>query len=121
MTRRRTLHLPALLGTLAAAVLVACVVALCGPSEKAEATFPGKNGRIAYMDSFSLYTIHPDGSGKTKVTTTTAGGYSIDYSPTGKTIMTSVARKARGLSRGRGRASSTVAARLQGARGGLAL
>src|SRR5215203_2098872 len=86
MTRRRTLHLPPLLGTLAAAVLVACVVALFGPSEKAEATFPGKNGRIAYMDSFSLYTIHPDGSGKTKVTTTTAGCYSIDYSPTGKKI-----------------------------------
>src|SRR5829696_8169933 len=84
MARRRMLYLPVMI---AAAVLVACAVALSALSEKAEATFPGENGRIAYMDSFSLYTIHPDGSGKTKVTTTTtAGGYSIDYSPTGKHI-----------------------------------
>jgi len=83
MARRRMLYLPVMI---AAAVLVACAVALSALSEKAEATFPGENGRIAYMDSFSLYTIHPDGSGKTKVTTTTAGGYSIDYSPTGKKI-----------------------------------
>src|SRR5215212_1549429 len=77
---RRMFYIPALI---VAAVLLACVATLLALSEKAEATFPGKNGRIAYMDSFSLYTIHPDGSGKTKVTTTTAGGYSIDYSPTG--------------------------------------
>src|SRR5215217_256594 len=48
MTTRRTLHLPALLGTLAAAVLVACAVALLAVSREADATFPGKNGRIAY-------------------------------------------------------------------------
>lgn len=45
---RRTIHLQALLGTLAAAAVVACAVALLVVSEKAEATFPGKIGRIAY-------------------------------------------------------------------------
>jgi hypothetical protein len=41
---RRTLHLPALLGTLVAAVLMACAAAVVvlALSEKAEATFPGK-------------------------------------------------------------------------------
>jgi hypothetical protein len=49
MTTRRMLHLPAaLLGSLAAAVVLACAAALLAGSQKAEATFPGKNGRIAY-------------------------------------------------------------------------
>jgi len=86
MTTRRTLHLPALLGTLAAAVLVACAVALLAVSKEAEATFPGKNGRIAYNSNGVIYTINPDGSAKTKVTDTRVSGYPIDYSPDGKKI-----------------------------------
>ena len=86
MTTRRTLHLPALLGTLAAAVLVACAVALLAVSGEAEATFPGKNGRIAYNSNGVIYTINPDGSAKTKVANTRVSGYPIDYSPTGKKI-----------------------------------
>ena len=43
---RRTLYLPALI---VAAVLVACAGGLLALSEKAEATFPGKNGKIAYV------------------------------------------------------------------------
>ena len=86
MTTRRTLHLPALLGTLAAAVLVACAVALLAVSREADATFPGKNGRIAYETGGVIYTINTDGSGKTKVTNTRVSGYSIDYSPDGKKI-----------------------------------
>jgi Tol biopolymer transport system component len=83
---RRTLHLPALLGTLVAAVLMACAAAVVVVSEEAEATFPGKNGRIAYESNGVIYTINPDGSGKTKVTGTSTAGYSVDYSPTGKKI-----------------------------------
>ena len=83
---RRTLYLPALLGTLVAAVLVACAVALSALSEKVEATFPGKNGRIAYNGNGVIYTINPDGSGKTKVTNTYVSGDPIDYSPDGKKI-----------------------------------
>src|SRR5215217_9188627 len=86
MTTRRTLHLPALLGTLAAAVLVACAVALLAVSKEAEATFPGKNSRIAYNSNGVIYTINPDGSAKTKVTNTYVSGYPIDYSPDGKKI-----------------------------------
>jgi hypothetical protein len=82
---RRTLDLPVLI---AAAVKVACVVALSAVSEKAEATFPGKNGKIAYQDWFSLgiYTINPNGSGKAKVTEPCNYPSLPDYSPTGKKI-----------------------------------
>jgi TolB protein len=86
MTRRRTLHLPALLRILGAAVLVACAVALLAVSGEAEATFPGKNGKIAYNNGGVIYTINPDGSAKTKVTNTYVSGYPIDYSPDGKKI-----------------------------------
>jgi TolB protein len=86
MTRRRTLHLPALLGILAAAVLVACAVGLLAVSGEAEATFPSKNGKIAYNSNGVIYTINPDGSAKTKVANTRVSGYPIDYSPTGKKI-----------------------------------
>src|SRR5215217_5111572 len=83
---RRTLYVPALI---VAAVLVACAAAvatLLAVSKEAEATFPGKNGRIAYQDSFVIYTINPDGSAKRRVTDTLSGGDPIGYSPAGKRI-----------------------------------
>src|SRR5215213_150167 len=83
LARRRTLYLPVLI---AAAVEVSCAFALSVLSDKAEATFPGKNGRIAYESNGVIYTINPDGSGKTKVTGTSTAGYSVDYSPDGKKI-----------------------------------
>src|SRR5215217_7844181 len=86
MMRRRTLYLPALLGTIAAAVLVACAVALFAVSGEANAAFPGENGSIAYNSQGVIYTINPDGSGKSKVTDTRVSGYPIDYSPEGKKI-----------------------------------
>jgi len=62
-------------------------VALSAVSEKAEATFPGKNGRIAYQgydgNDLEIYTINPDGSGKTKVT---RDGDEPSFSPNGKRI-----------------------------------
>src|SRR5918995_1362740 len=86
MTSTRTLYLPALLGTLVAAV-VACAVALLAVSGEAEATFPGKNGRIAYSafgerTDDAIYTIGPDGGAKTKL----ARGYQPSFSPDGKRI-----------------------------------
>ena len=89
--RRRTLYVPALI---VAAVLVACAAALLALSEKAEATFPGKNGRIAY-DAYALgrgspsqiFTINLGGGGKTKVTNPRVGGdEEPSYSPNGKRI-----------------------------------
>jgi Tol biopolymer transport system component len=82
---RRKLYLPALLGPLVAAVLMACAAAVV-VSKEAEATFPGKNGRIAYNSQGVIYTINPNGTGKFKVTNTRVGGYYIDYSPDGKNI-----------------------------------
>jgi Tol biopolymer transport system component len=86
MARGRTPYLPALI---VAAVLVACAAAvatLLAVSKEAEATFPGKNGRIAYVGGGVIYTINPDGSAKRRVTDTRVGGYPIGYSPDGKRI-----------------------------------
>src|SRR5215211_2005346 len=87
---RRTLHLPALLGTLAAAVLVACAVVLLALSEKAEATFPGKNGRIAYSfydgNDYEIYTTNSRGGDKFQVTNNNRDDYGPSYSPDGKRI-----------------------------------
>jgi hypothetical protein len=82
MTRIRTIYLPALI---LVTVLMACAAALLAVSEKAEATFPGNNGRIAYsafdggVDE-TIYTIKPGGGAKTKVTK----GYQPSFSPHGK-------------------------------------
>ncbi len=66
----RTLYLPAL-ASLVAGVLLACAAALLALSEKAEATFPGKNGRIAYPggdgNDGGIYTINAGGGGKSRV------------------------------------------------------
>jgi len=87
MARRRTLYLPLLLAAAVLAVACAAAVAtLLAVSKEAEATFPGKNGRIAYQDSFVIYTINPDGSAKRRVTDTHSGGDPIGYSPDGKRI-----------------------------------
>jgi hypothetical protein len=69
MARRTRLYLPAL-------IVVAAVLAV-----SREATFPGKNGKIAYERNYVvIYTINPDGSGKTKVTNTRVSPYLGDYS-----------------------------------------
>ena len=57
----RTLYLPALI---VAGVLMACAAALLALSEKAEATFPGNNGRIVYEfwgGRQGIYTSNPSG------------------------------------------------------------
>jgi hypothetical protein len=60
MTGRRTLYLPALI---VASVLMACAAAVLAVSKEAEATFPGKNGKIAYENNRVIYTVKPDGGG----------------------------------------------------------
>jgi WD40-like Beta Propeller Repeat len=78
----RTLYLPALI---VAGVLMACAVVVLALSEKAEATFPGKNGRKAYEfygGREGIYTSNPGGGGKTRVTF----GFAPSYSPDGKRI-----------------------------------
>ena len=79
-------------GTLVAVGLVLLIMLVVVEARPAEATFPGKDGRIAYDANGVIYTVHPDGSGKTRVTNPTTG--SPDYSPNGKKITyTSYAQK----------------------------
>src|SRR5918997_2218193 len=83
------------LGAVAAGALVAVgllVVMLLVEARPAEATFPGKNGRIAYsvLDS-GIYTINPGGGGKTKVIALPlSGDAKPSCSPIGKRIAFSV-------------------------------
>jgi hypothetical protein len=62
---RRMVRLPPLM---VVALLFASAAVLLAGSKEAEATFPGKNGTIAYVARGWLYTINPSGGGKTKVT-----------------------------------------------------
>jgi Tol biopolymer transport system component len=85
---RRTLYLPVLI--VAATVLLACAAALLAVSEKAEATFPGKNGRIVYerggATDFEIYTIKAGGGGRVQLTDNTTDDEVPSYSPNGKKI-----------------------------------
>jgi len=69
----------------AAVLAVACAAVLSAMSGKAEATFPGENGKIAYANyggKNGIYTINPNGGGRAKVTR----GDEPSYSPNGKRI-----------------------------------
>jgi TolB protein len=81
---------------IAAAVLVACSAAsLVAFSEKAEATFTGKNGRIAFVayapelgSPSQIFTINPNGTGEKQLTHSPSGdsNSSPSYSPGGTKI-----------------------------------
>jgi hypothetical protein len=68
MARSPTLYLPVMI---VAALMVASAVALLAVSQKAEATFPDKNGRIAYS-AFDF-----DGGVDETISTIKAGGASL--------------------------------------------
>jgi Tol biopolymer transport system component len=64
-----------------------CLVVLVSP---AQASFPGANGKIAFVHSTAsdaeIYTINPDGSGSTPLTSSPGANYSPAWSPDGKKI-----------------------------------
>src|SRR5215213_9223402 len=86
----RTLCMSALI---VAAVLVACAAAVLAVSREAEATFPGKNGKIAYVafrytnGTVEIYTINPGGGGKTQIAHNNKADFDPSYSPDGKRIV----------------------------------
>jgi hypothetical protein len=84
-TTRRTLYMPALV----VAVLVACAVALLAVEEKAEATFPGKNGGMAHASTSdgAIYSLlEPCGGAKSEV----AGGHQPSFSSDGNGVVRTV-------------------------------
>jgi hypothetical protein len=86
---RRTLYLPVMIAA-AVAVTASLAVALLAVSEQAEATFPGKNGRIAYSgydgNDYEIFTINSRGGSKINVTNNYTEDGSPEYSPSGKKI-----------------------------------
>lgn len=87
----RTLRLPA---SIAAVALAACAIALLITSHKAEASFPGQNGKIVYVSRtyteeapYEIFTINPDGTGRRQLTRdSSANNFSPTYSPNGSRI-----------------------------------
>lgn len=55
----------------------------------AHATFPGKNGRIAFVEGPDIFTMHPDGSDVRQLTASTGGDLATwpNWSPDGKQII----------------------------------
>jgi Tol biopolymer transport system component len=89
---RRTLYLPLMIAT---ALAMACLVALLADSQKSEASFPGKNGRIAFegerdtggtgSSSAEIITVSPDGTGIKQLTSDSGSG-NPTFSPNGEKI-----------------------------------
>jgi Tol biopolymer transport system component len=93
----RKLYLPAFI---AAAMTVACSVALFAVSEeKAQAAFPGKNGRIAFSSDRgagterSIYTMDFGGKNVKRLTSDPVEGFSPVWAPGGKRIAYVVSRR----------------------------
>lgn len=87
---RRTLYLPLMITT---TVAVACAVALLAVSErKAEAAFPGENGRIAFSSDRgaglepNIFTMSFEGTNVKRLTSSPVADFSPAFSPDGKKI-----------------------------------
>jgi WD40-like Beta Propeller Repeat len=80
-------------GTLVAVGLVVLIMLVVVEARPAEATFPGKPGKIAYEGKdgangdFEIYTINPGGGSKLKLTDNTTIDSEPSYSPSGKKIV----------------------------------
>ena len=98
---RRMLYLPALI---VAAVLLACAGVVLVVLEKAEATFPGKNGRIVYAGwnrgkGFKIYTINARGGIRCKSPTTMWTSSGLPTRPTARGSPTRRSRETTGSTR----------------------
>ena len=70
--------------------LLLIMVLVVVESRPAEATFPGKPGKMAYQGNdgqyYEIYTINSSGGGKFRVTNNSSRDYDPCYSPSGKKI-----------------------------------
>src|SRR5215204_303847 len=81
-------------GKLVAVGLLLLIMLVVVEAQPAEATFPGKPGKIVYSGEdapapngdFEIYTIKPGGGGKVKVTDNATDDDAPSYSPSGKKI-----------------------------------
>jgi predicted ester cyclase len=88
---RRTVSLVALV---ALALVLAIWASLVAFEEPARATFPGENGKLAFVSGGSIYTVNPDGSNLEKVPIDVPPGVEIspfrtggpDWSPDGSRL-----------------------------------
>ena len=56
------------------------------PIGSAHAVFPGQNGKIAYNNGGDVWTVDPDGTDATQITTHPAPDLQPDWSPDGRQI-----------------------------------
>src|ERR687898_756737 len=77
-------------GTLVAVGLVVLLMVVV-EARPAEATFPGKTGKIAYDaddgQDYEIYTINSGGGSKLQLTDNATGNLEPNYSPSGKKIV----------------------------------
>jgi hypothetical protein len=82
--------LAAAAGALVAGGLLLLIMLVVVEARPAEATFPGKSGKIAYQgydgQDYEIYTIKPRGGGKVQVTDNSTDDFDPCYSPSGKKI-----------------------------------
>jgi Tol biopolymer transport system component len=80
-----------LLVSMALALLLASVVAVVVPKERARAAFPGKNAKIAFQSdragNFEIYTISPTGGDLKRLTNYPESDKAAAWSPNGKKIV----------------------------------
>jgi Tol biopolymer transport system component len=86
----RTYHLGALAAAVGVLLAVGLLILLALEVGPAEATFPGKPGKIAFAGSdgtdYEIYTIKAGGGGKVQLTDNSTSDYDPSYSPSGKKI-----------------------------------
>src|SRR3954463_828764 len=67
-------------------VLAAVIAALLALPAAAHAAYPGANGKIAFERAGQIWTINPDGTGETQLTTGPFPSSEPDWSPDGSRI-----------------------------------
>ena len=72
-------------GKLALATVTALILAAFGPAMSSNATYPGANGRIAFVRSGNVWTMNPNGTGQLRLTSSGTASHP-QWSPDGKKI-----------------------------------